>query len=79
MLTIKNFQNYKFVSLFKYFERNYDYSELKIIKKEQAYTIFKSSQNNGFCYDRYGICIDKDQVEFDIINHKGWNYFKKTN
>ena len=77
MLTIKNFQNYKFVSLFKYFERDYDYSELKIIKKEQAYTIFKSSQNNGFCYDRYGICIDKDKVEFDIINHKGWNYFKK--
>ena len=39
MLTIKNFQNYKFVSLFKYFERDYDYSELKITKRTGLYNL----------------------------------------
>ena len=81
MLTIKNFQNYKFVSLFycDILRRDYDYSEkLKIIKEEQRLIqSFKSKSKPVFDFVMIGMeyVLIKIGLKFDNKNHKGWNYF----
>ena len=75
-LTLKNIDNVKYLSLSSFFERNYNLLELKNLAIQENIQIYKSSHNDGFCYDKYGICIDSDLINFKIINYKGWYYFK---
>lgn len=75
--TLKNHKNIKYLSLNIFYERNYNLLELKKISILENIQIFRSSKNNGFCYDMYGICIDSNQINFEIVNLQGWYYFKK--
>ena len=75
--TLKNHKNIKYLSLNSFYERNYNLLELKKISILENIQIFRSSKNNGFCYDMYGICIDSNQINFEIVNLQGWYYFKK--
>jgi len=74
LIIIKNYQNYSYIVKYYTIEKDYDYSNFKLVDLNNTY-IFYNSASNNFCYDFKEICVLDKTKKYFFKKSNGYFFF----